>query len=219
MRGLDCLLPVFLGDIGDQKPLLDELQDQWLGVLGDFGKSRHAPPRRTGVGINHRQPGNQTGAEQSQAREESLWDFGVLISGSECTFDRGFDRALDAAEVVVVGELELTVGMIFVVEPFECECEQRKCIGGAAGLDVIEQRIHQTRIDLERTLRAIQAPSWTDDQLRIAAFRHRRQPDHVLTDAVQFLGQLQTFVVVRADGEHGDDAERVLSEQRRAATP
>ena len=40
--------------------------------------------------------------------------------------------------------------MVFVVEPLQCEGEQRQRVLGAARLDVGEQRIDQGVLDLER---------------------------------------------------------------------
>jgi hypothetical protein len=102
--------------------------------------------------------------------------------------------------------------VIFAVEPLQREGQQRQRVLGAARLDIGEQRINQRILDIERARCALQSPRRSLDHLRIGALRHRGQAEHVLAHAFQLLGELQAFVIVRADGEHGDDGGRVVGE-------
>ena len=142
--------PVSCADIGGEQALLDEMLDQRPCLGGDLREPSNAPARGAGVGIDAGQPGDQTAAEQRQPCEAVLRDRRVRVRSLEGALDRRLDRAFDPSELVVVRELEMTAGVVLVVEPLQREGEQRQRILGAARLDVGEQRIDQAILDLER---------------------------------------------------------------------
>ena len=61
--------------------------------------------------------------------------------------------------------------------------------------------------------RSVQPSRRPLDHLGIGALRHGWQAERFLAHAFQFLGELQAFVVVRADRENSDDGGRVVDEQ------
>ena len=188
----------------------------WISGRASAGISDSRATRRrgrAGVGIDAGQPRNQAAAQQGQPREAVPRDRRVRVRSLEGALDRRLDRALDPSEVVVLRELELAAGVVFDIKPLQREGEQRQRILGAARLDVGEQRIDQAVLDLERACRPLQPPRRPLDHFGIGALRHGRQTERLLAHTFQFFGELQAFVVVRADRENGDDGGRVFDEQ------
>ena len=138
MRRLDRGLFAAGGDIGRQQPLLDAVLDQRPCLGGDFGQPRNAATRRAGFGIDTGEPRDQATAQQRQPRLRVLGHLGIGVGRLERPLDSGLDRALDAAELLVVIESQVAVGAVLDVEPLQREGEQRQRVLGAACLDVGE---------------------------------------------------------------------------------
>ena len=89
---------------------------------------------------------------RSARRASVARDLRIGVGRLQRPLDRGLDRALDAAKLLILGELKIAVAALLDIEPFQREGEQRQRVLGAAFLDVGEQRIDERLLDLERAL-------------------------------------------------------------------
>ena len=64
VRRLDGQFACFLGNIGDQKALLDEVGNEGPRSFGDFRQPGDAAARRNGIRIDASEPRNKSAAEQ-----------------------------------------------------------------------------------------------------------------------------------------------------------
>jgi hypothetical protein len=134
--------------------VIDEVIDERACFLRDFRLSRHAPTWATGVGIKACKPWDQAATEQRKPLIARLRDRRIIVGCLEGLLHRSFDRTLDPTERLVVGERQLAIATTFEVEPLQREGEQRQRILGLALVDVGEQCIDQTFLDLEFAFRA-----------------------------------------------------------------
>jgi hypothetical protein len=102
MRRLDRDLAGAFGDVGCEQPLLDQKLDERASLLGNLGKPRHPPAGVAGLGIDSR---NERAPQHCELGGAILRRFRTN-AGAERAFDRGLDRAFDAAELFIFGELD-----------------------------------------------------------------------------------------------------------------
>ena len=134
--------------VGGEQSRRDQMVDERPRLFRDLGKAGDAAARRAGLRVDAGEPGDQRATEQRFARGAVPRHGGVGVGGAERTFDRGVDRALDAAELAILGELQVAVAAVLEIEPLQREGEEGKGVLGAAGFDIGEERRGQRRLDL-----------------------------------------------------------------------
>ena len=127
--------------------------DQRPGFGGNFRQPGNAATRRAGIGIDAGEPGNETAAQQRQPCRAIPRDRRVGIGRLQRPLDRRLDRAFDPAERFIMRQLESAASVVLAVEPLQREGEQRQRVLGAARLDIGQQRIDQSVLDVERAWR------------------------------------------------------------------
>ena len=212
MGGLDRLLATGRA-IRCQEPLRDQMLHQRAGLLRYVAHPRDRASRRSRVGIDAGEPGNEGASQQSQPREAVPRHGGVGIGRLQRLLNSGLDRAGDAADVAIFIEPEIAIAAMLEIEPFEREREKRQRILGPALLDILKQRGRELGIDLERPLRILETQRRTFDDRLIGAPGHRRQVHGLLVDVLQQGFGLQRSIGIRADGDEDDEIRIIGREQ------
>ena len=89
--------------VGRQQPLLDQQVDQRRGLGGNVGAPRDVAARALRVGVDAGEPGDQAAPQQRLARARARCGMrGSASARTKRPLDRGVDRALEAAEILVI---------------------------------------------------------------------------------------------------------------------
>ncbi len=104
VRRLDRDLACILGHISGKQMLHDEVIDKGPGFGGNFRHPRDAATRAAGFRIDSGKPGNEATAKEYKSRITVARNRRVRIGRFQRALDCGLDRALDAAECLIVGE-------------------------------------------------------------------------------------------------------------------
>ena len=108
------------------------------------------------------------------------WDARVGVGAREGALDRGVDRALEAAEILVVPQPQRAGAAIVEEQLFEREGEQGQRVATAALVDVLEQALGQLGLDRQRVPGFGVAPRRPLDHVLVGAARHRQQRQRAL---------------------------------------
>ena len=179
--------------------------DERLRVGWDLQEPRHAAARRAGIGIDAGKPGDEVGPQQGEPVGTIAGNRRISVGRFNGLIDRGFDRAFDPAEIIMVRQFAR--GMILDVKLLQGEASS-----GSASV-ALPASISESNSSTRRSsiLSARDVPSKASrrplDHFGICALRNGRQSS--LLDANELFGHLQSLVIVGADGEHGNDSRRV----------
>ena len=125
MGRFDCNLTRVPCYIRRQQALLDEQLDKRARLGRDLRKTRYAPPRRGSIWINSRKPGDETTAQKRESRLAISWNRRVAVGGRESALDRGLNRAFDAAKLLILRQLEITIAPVLKIKTFQSEGQER----------------------------------------------------------------------------------------------
>ena len=142
--------------VGRKQPLLDQKIDQRRRLRRNVGAAGDVAARRPAVGVDAGEPRDQPAAQQREARLAVAGNARIGVGARKRALDRGVDRALEAAELFVVGEPQRAGLAIVEIELLEREGEQRQRVARAR-LDVLEQPLRQRRLDRELAARLLAA--------------------------------------------------------------
>ena len=125
--------------VGRQQPLLDQEVDQRRRLVGNFRASRDVAARALRIRVDAGEPGDQAAAQQRLARAPLPRNPRVGVGADEGARDRGIDRALQAAEILVVLQPQRALAAPVEEQLLQREGEQRQRVAAGALLDVLEQ--------------------------------------------------------------------------------
>ena len=124
--------------------VLDQPLHDGARAFRDLVAPRHAPHRHAALGIDAREPRNEGRAHGGELRLLGGRDRGRAAGLCERARDRGLDRALHAADLLIVGKRQLAVAAKVGVEALKREGQQRQRIGA---LRVGDELLGQGRVD------------------------------------------------------------------------
>jgi hypothetical protein len=125
MRRFDRDLSGSRRHVGRKQPLLDQKIDESAGLLRNLGEARHPPAGAARLGVDSGKPGNEPAPQQSDPGGTIIGDYWIGVGGSERALDSGFNRAFDAAKLLIFGEPEIAIAAILHIKPLQGEGEER----------------------------------------------------------------------------------------------
>ena len=203
--------------IAHEQPGFRQPLEYRVRAVGQLAPERDPPAPLAASLVDLGEPRDERLTEQPLAIDGIARDERCSLRLGHRRFDRGHQRAGDAAELVVLLQCQLAVGAVFGVETLERERQHRQRV---RTLGIGKQLLGQLRLDLQLTaVVATERPSrrLLDDVAVLAAI-HRCQIDHLPADMTQQLIVLQVTVQVGTDG-HEHENPRPARGRARLAEP
>ena len=189
--------------IRNQKTGGHEAVDDRAGTLRDFAQSRDPPHRRASLDVDPCKPWDEGGAQREHSR--------FLVAGygrrpariREGALDCGLERALQAADGLVIRQGNPAARAIVGEKPLEDEAEQRQRVGA---LCVGDEPLGQSAIDRKLAAGIGHQPGGPLDDAFEFRRRDGKQVEQVARHVRQTRFGLKQVVAIRPDRREEEDA-------------